>query len=447
MPGRACAWCERLTHAMSWSRRFSLRQYARGSLWIGPLLGCLIGSVAASFDHRIEQAVSVPAAWDYSPTTASTVLAAIVGAIVALTGFVITVNVLVVQMATGTFSARYMRLWYRDRVLKSLLALLGATLTFSLTLLRRVESTFVPDIGVTVSGFLVVLCLLLFLVFLDRFIHRLRPVAVTQIVSRLGIETLRETTTQHHSGRAAPMSWAPDDRPDLIVRSTRAGAIQAIDTRGLVRWATANDAVLHFPHGVGDFIESGETLVEAFGTFGDPAQAARTLSGKVALGIERTIEQDPAFAVRVMVDIAIRALSPAVNDPTTAVQVLDHLGETLRVIGETDMIAYSQPRDERGVVRVLLPARRWDDYLALGVTEIREYGANSVQVVRRLRTMLIGLHESVRPEYRQAVEDELERLDATVARHFRDSVDLDRASVADRQGIGGATPFETTAVS
>lgn len=433
---------------MSWSRAFSLRQYARGSLWIGPLLGCLIGALAAAFDHQLEQALDLPSAWQYSPSTATTVLATIVGAIVALTGFVITVSVLVVQMATGTFSARYMRLWYRDRVLKSLLAVLVATLAFALTLLRRVENDFVPNIGVTVSGWLVVLSLLLFLIFLDRFIHRLRPVAVAAIVARLGTQALRATTTEteNQARRAEPLSWAPDEQPTLVVPSSEAGAIQAIDTRGLVRWASANDCLLHFPHGVGDFVESGETLVEVFGTLGDPTRAAATLRGKVALGIERTIEQDPAFAIRVMVDIAIRALSPAVNDPTTAVQVLDHLGETLRVVGTTDLIRYSQPQDDGGVVRLLLPARRWDDYLSLAVTEIREYGATAVQVVRRLRAMLEGALETVRPEFRRAVEEELARLDATVTARFGDSVDIDRASVPDRQGIGGATPFETRAL-
>ena len=109
-------------------------------------------------------------------------LAAIVGAMAALTGFVVTVTTLVVQMATGSFSARYMRLWYRDRMLKVLLALLVGTLAFSFSLMRRVESNFVPNIGVSVAGVLVVLCLLAFLVFLDRYLHRLRPVAVAALV-------------------------------------------------------------------------------------------------------------------------------------------------------------------------------------------------------------------------------------------------------------------------
>ena len=164
----------------------------------------------------------------------------------------------------------------------------------------------------------------------------------------------------------------------------------------------------------------------------------RQLTNMVALGIERTIEQDPGFAIRVMVDVAIRALSPAVNDPTTAVQVLNHLGELLRVIGTSDLAAQGELRDDRDTVRVLLPARSWEEYLALGVTEIRVYGANSIQVVRRLRAMLDGLLETVPPEHRAAVEDELARLDATVERAFSTSVDGDRAGLPDRQGIGGS---------
>jgi uncharacterized membrane protein len=136
-----------------------------------------------------------------------------------------------------------------------------------------------------------------------------------------------------------------------------------------------------------------------------------------------------------MVDVAIRALSPAVNDPTTAVQVLNHLGEALRLVGATPPPV--RPPSEPAGGEVLVPVRRWDDFLALGVTEIREYGAHSVQVMRRLRSLLEELRESVLPGRRAAVERELARLDATVGRGFGDTVDLDLATAPDRQGIGG----------
>ena len=100
----------------------------------------------------------------------------------------------------------------------------------------------------------------------------------------------------------------------------------------------------------------------------------------LVLGRERTIEQDPAFALRILVDIAIRALSPAVNDPTTAVQVLDYIEELLLVIGRRQAHSLAVLRDPEGRPRVVIPVRNWEQYLDLGVTEIRRYGATSVQV-------------------------------------------------------------------
>lgn len=84
----------------------------------------------------------------------------------------------------------------------------------------------------------------------------------------------------------------------------------------------------------------------------------------------------------------------------------------------------------------MIPVRSWEDYLELGVTEIREFGSGSLQVVRRMRAMLEELREEVRPEHRPAVDEEISRLSETVSRTFADSVDLDRAGVADAQGIG-----------
>src|SRR5262245_10572754 len=138
--------------AVSWTTAFRLRQFALGSLWVLPLAGGLLGVLAGSGLILADRTVHLPAYWTYSPSTASTLLSAIVGAMAALAGFVVTVTVLVVQMATGSFSARYMLLWYRDRVLKALLALLVGTLAFSFALLRRVESNFVPNLGVTIAG-------------------------------------------------------------------------------------------------------------------------------------------------------------------------------------------------------------------------------------------------------------------------------------------------------
>jgi uncharacterized membrane protein len=423
---------------MSWSTRFRVRQHLKGSLWVTPLLGGLLGVLFGSLGALVD-VQNGAFLWQYSPSTASAVLAAIVGAVVALTGFVLTVSVLMVQMATGTFSARYLRVWYRDRMLKALLAVLVGTLTFSFALLRRVEANSVPNLGVTLAGLLVAVSLLLFLLYLDRFLHRMRPVAIAALVAKQGRRAFLAATAAADAGgpeiERTPLEALGGD-PVLVVRAGAAGSIQAVQFEGLVRWAGRHDSVLVFPHAVGDFVPAGDVLVEVFGD-ADPEADVRRLLGMVALGIERTIEQDPAFAVRIMVDVAVKALSPAVNDPTTAVQVLDHLEDTLRLIGTTDIRSHTHYTDGEGRVRLLVPARRWEDYLALGVTEIREYGASAIQVTRRLRAALEELLAAVRPEYRSAVEDELARLDASLAQHFAASADPDRAGTADRQGIGG----------
>ena len=423
---------------MSWSRRFRVRQFLRGSIWFVPVLGGAAGSLCGIAAAEADRHYNLPEGWSYSAGTAQAVLASVVGASVGLTGFVVTVAVLIVQMATGTFSARYMRIFYRDGLLKAVLAVLVGTLTFSYALLRRVEQNSVPSLGVTLAGFLLSTGVLLFLVFLNRSIHRLRPVAVAALVAKAGRRSF-EAMIREAKGPDAPThlpgAYVGDTPPTLVVATLRAGAVQAMDARGLARFARAHDCLIVVRPTVGDFVPEGAALLEVYGGEGLDASAERRLRSMVVLGVERTIEQDPAFAIRVMVDIAIRALSPAVNDPTTAVQVLDHLGDTLQLVGATSgsTSARADVRSPGLVVR----ARRWEDIVQAAITEIRLYGGSSVQVVRRLRALLEDLRERVLPEHRQAVEDELARLDATVQGHWSHSVDLDLASTADGQGIGG----------
>jgi uncharacterized membrane protein len=132
---------------MSCALLFRAREYLKGSLWVYPLAGAILGPLLAVLTRQADTSVTVPEMWQYTPSAASTVLTTIVGATVGLTGFVVTVTVLAIQMATGTFSARYMRIWYRDRLLKAVLAVLAGTLTFSFSLLRQVGSKQVPNIG------------------------------------------------------------------------------------------------------------------------------------------------------------------------------------------------------------------------------------------------------------------------------------------------------------
>jgi uncharacterized membrane protein len=429
-----------IARAMTWATRFQVRQYVTGSLWVLPLVGAVLGVVVGSLDVIVDRTIHLPTEFTYSASTASTVLSSIVGGAAALTGFVVTVTVLVVQMATGTFSARYMRLWYRDRVLKMLLALLVGALSFSFTLLRHVEDKFVPNLGTSIAGFMLLLGLMLFVIFLDRVLHRLRPVAVAELVSEyLHRDFERLTATLAAPGIFWGRPGGDGEPPLLVARAAGRGAIQAIDVVGLHAWALGSGRLVVVRHAVGDFVPAHAVLIEVYGDGPAGPGDDERLRRMVVLGAERTIEQDPAFAIRIMVDIADKALSAAINDPTTAVQVINYLGESLRMIGTVDVSESRFEGPVSGRQGVVVPVRGWEDYLALAVTEIREYGASSIQVMRRLRAMLDELLEEVPEPRRVAVRDELGRLDATVERSFADSVDLDRALAADPQGMGGAS--------
>ncbi|MFJ3222245.1 DUF2254 domain-containing protein [Streptomyces sp. NPDC086783] len=419
---------------ITWAYRFRLRQYAKASLWIVPLLGLALGIALAEAAASTEGASWLPKTWDYSAATATSVLSSVVGAMIALLGFVVTIGVLVIQQATGTLSPRYMRLWYRDRLQKAVLATFTGTFAFAYTLLRSIESDSVPNLGVTLAGAAVSLSLLLLLVYLNRFTHNLRPVAIADIVGRQG-ERVLDKAAAHLRPVLLPDGSLPPDGQVVHIRAEPGGVIQAVDVVGMVTLAARHDCVLVLGASVGDFVPPGGTLVEVRG--GASAPDTRRVTGLVALGVERTIEQDPAFALRILVDIAIRALSPAVNDPTTAVQVLNHVGSFLYAVGRAGVRSQYVIADDRGQPRLVVPARAWANYVQLAVTEIRDYGATSVQVCRRLRALLEGLLEALPTECGPALRVELGLLDEAVDRAFTDPLRRASARSADSQGIGG----------
>lgn len=171
---------------MTWAESFRRRESVRHSLWLVPLFGALLGALLAWGAERVGTKLDMPSELTFTPSTASSVLSAILGAMIGLVGFVVTVTVLLVQTSTSQFSARYMRLVYRDRLLKAVLAVLVGTFAYSFVLLRRVGETEAPDFGLVLVGGLVLLGVVLFLVFFSRLLQRLRPVAVAASVGRLG---------------------------------------------------------------------------------------------------------------------------------------------------------------------------------------------------------------------------------------------------------------------
>ena len=186
--------------------------------------------------------------------------------------------------------------------------------------------------------------------------------------------------------------------------------------------------------GVGDTLVEDTLHLQIHGA--EDKLPEEELMRAIHLSRQRTFEQDPKYPIQILVDVAIKALSPAINDPTTAVQAIDQIEDLLRRLGRCELDA-GHAADAQGVVRLIFPMPTWEDYVTLAFDEIRQYGVTSVQVMRRLRAALAGLIKSLpSPERVDVVRRYLKHLDLVIERSLLNSEDRVMARQEDRQGLG-----------
>jgi uncharacterized membrane protein len=253
-------------------------------------------------------------------------------------------------------------------------------------------------------------------------------------VGRKVIESVyprRITDTPKATAQAAD---APTGQPTHTIANRKDGVVLAFDILGLVALARREDCVIQLMPQVGDFVAIGDPLFQVFQ--GGEILSTETFYQSIAVGQERTFEQDPAFAFRIMVDIASKGLSPAINDPTTAVLALDQIHHLLREVGQRHLDD-ERVRDPAGKLRLVYRTPDWDDFVQLAVTEIRQFGGASIQIARRLRAMLENLIQTLPEERRSLLQQELKLVRSSAQRCFAEPEDRAMAEVSDFQGVGG----------
>jgi uncharacterized membrane protein len=231
----------------------------------------------------------------------------------------------------------------------------------------------------------------------------------------------------------AVVAPAADARPREIRHTGSPAVIAAIDRAALLRVAEQTGGFVDVVPVVGEYLASGRVVLRISGARDDAEP--RLVRRVFVLARQRTVDQDPAFVLRMLVDIAIRALSPAVNDPTTAVQVLDRV-ETLLVELAGRRPGPSIVVDDDGRARARVTAPRWSAYVELGLMEIRRYGADSPQVVRRLTALYDRLGEVAGDGERARVDLERRLLAEAVVTAFPDAEERGIVERADRLGLG-----------
>jgi uncharacterized membrane protein len=277
-----------------------------------------------------------------------------------------------------------------------------------------------------------------FLFLIDYAARMLRPVSILDRVADDGVKVI-ESVYPDEATDSPDVAESPPEPADLRRRvhlhSGDSAIVLAVDLETLVWEARREDGVVRFVPQVGDFVATGEPMFLLYG--GATTIDAGRLQSTVVFGTERTLEQDPLFSFRILVDIALKALSPAINDPTTAVLALDQIHRLLRVVGRRRLRGESI-KDREGRVRVIFRTPNWDDFVHVACNEIRYCGASNVQIARRMRAMLDNLVASLPSHRHSALMDERQRLDRMLESFYRIPEDLALARVADSQGLGGS---------
>ncbi len=385
----------------------------RTRLWLLPALGAGAAALAAEVLVTLDRALVTGGeglfVFGGGPESARAILSTIATAMLTFTGLVFSVTMLVLQLASSQLSPRVTRTFLRDRRNQVVLAVFVATFTYALLVLREVRSdadgVFVPGIAVWWAFVLLLASIVAFIYYIDHMAHSMR---LSTVIERVADETRASIDRCFPDPVGAGVDVALPVPPvtAIVPSGDRIGTVQAVDLERLEAIAAEADAVLELAAPVGSTVPGGAPLVRVRG--GGPVDED-AVRAAVTLGRERTMNQDPAFGFRQLVDIALRALSPGINDPTTAAQVLDQLHDLLRRLA-TRSIPGPQRVDETGALRLVVPTMDWTAYVALTCDEIATHGGDSTQVVRGLRRLFDDLLGIVPDARTPSLRSRLQRL-------------------------------------
>ena len=423
---------------MTWNQWYAFRSYFRASLWIVPFIALLLEQVTFRIAYALDARFAWVPAWPFGLSGTQTALQTIITLILSFIVFTFASLLVAIQVASGQLTPRIIATTLlRDNVIRLTVGLFVFTLLFALGTVARIEST-VPRLVMWTAASLGLISVMAFLFLIDYAARLLRPVSILWRVGEHGLSVIDSVYPRPSSAADAPRAQrhqlgAPDR---IVVHRGTSAILLAVNLEALVAEASRVDGVIEVVPRVGDFVAAGEPVYLLRG--GGSAFDERKLRGWLAFGHERTIEQDSTFALRVIVDIAIRALSKAINDPTTAVLAIDQLHRLLRDVGRRHLHD-EQISDGAGRLRVIFPTPNWDDFVQLACREIRVYGAENFQIARRMRAMIDNLMKALQESRLPALRLELELLDRTIERLYPLPDDLAVARIADTQGLGGSS--------
>jgi uncharacterized membrane protein len=435
----------------------------RARLWPLPALAVLGAVVSGVLLPRVDVALAghLPEAltgylFTGGPEAARTVLSVIAGSLITVTALTFSLTVVTLQLAASQFSPRLLRTFTRDPTVQATLALLLGTFTYAVVVLRTVRSDtetqpgFVPQLSVTLAFLLGLIAVVALIGLLAHLVGQIR---IEQLLQRVATESTATThrMLREHEHDNLPPAVAPGAEP---VAARRTGFLTAVDDTTLLAVAVDAATIISLDRHVGDWLIEGTPVAHAWpltpAVAADPAtdDLAAALDRALTIGPERTADQDIAFGLRQLTDVAVKALSPGINDPTTAVHALNHTSALLcDLASRSRSLSHRLLHDHDQRLRVIIPQPDLPDLLDLALDQPRRYSSTEPEVQARLLTLLREVAWcTTDPHAHAAVHAQLDQINATVSAqhhyHETEQARLRRLSAQVRAALAGGWPAE-----
>jgi uncharacterized membrane protein len=396
------------------SRRRVVWDYVGGALWVLPTLSVLVFLLIGAALSRVEVDGDSPwtrLAFQGTAEDARSLLIVVSSTMITVTGLVFALTIVALQIASGQYSPRLLRSFMRDRGTQLVLSIFVGAFAYSTAGLYTVgvqgsgQEAFVPRLAVSGSLALALASVGVLIYFIHHLAHSIQIDSIMSQVERETRSVIDDVYSDQPRYRE-PEELCPEPPTEAVdLPSPRSGYIQAVDPDPLFQVAVQHDLVVVLARQVGDHIVAGTPIAWAWPRSATrPPPGAETLREAVAAGVlvgfERTVVQDVGFGIRRLVDIANKALSPAINDPYTGVQAVHHLSVLLCSLARLRLGDWTV-HDDQGELRVAVPRPKFADYLRLGTAQIRRFGAGEPAVTRALIVLLRDVGTSSATEDRR----------------------------------------------
>lgn len=430
----------------------------RGSLWLLPAIGTVAAIVAGTLLPRVrvsEDSTLDAVLFPGGPDAAQAMLQAVATSVITVTTLVFTLTVVALQLASTQFSPRLLRTFLRLPANQFVLSTFIATFVYCLAVLRWVRVTepiFLPKLAVSIAFVLVLLSVAALVFFLS---HITTEIRISTLMWRVENDTVDTVERVHPDPYAADVPAAhlpPRPVHAVPLPAHRSGIVQAVAAESLRQIGSDHGVMLVLACRVGDRLVREGTVAWAWSPDGTFKESLGALTDAVAqavtIGYERTMQQDISYGVRQLTDVAVKAMSPGVNDPTTAVDAVGHLTAVLTVLARRRLepLVVTEGED----VGFALDRPSFDDYLGMAVSQIRRYGAREPDVLLALLDLCREVIETaLDPRHVAAVREQVRLIVAAGRRSLEEPKDVERVEDAAEVVLAiadGARPPQVAAV-